>query len=201
MLLGNNPPQSLGLSDPGVLQRCKPLPYTPLPPDKIDPGFRYAFSPRDKREEAAREAQRRRQALIATLVQAAVTYQPGNPPLPPHEVTAIIQSWEDDELGDIGRWLIDSLTPEPEASVVIDHVWEQMVETFGQDKEGKVQGWIRSTLAKRIKTMLPTLPPATRHRATGRKREWEGWRFAPVVDYDESDYNETAKTDTSPMFS
>lgn len=200
LLFGNNPPQQLGLSDPAVLQRCRALPYLPVPPDSKDADLIEAWDSVSKSPAELAEATLRRQAMVTRLVQRAVAFPRGRPPTPPPAVAAIIESWEDDELGEVGRWIIDSLTADPDGYVVIDHIWEQMVETFGQDKDNKVQGWVRSTLAKRIKSLLPELPAASRHRINGMKRGWPGWRFAPVVDYDESDYDETEVVDNSPLF-
>ena len=198
LLLGNQPPQNLGLSDPAVLQRCKPLPYDAVPANSIDLHLRYAWSPHDKSQKEQAEARRRRQALVARLVREAVQNPPGEPPPQPGLVREIISSWEDDELGDVGRWIIDSLTPDANGRVVIDHIWEEMVERFGQDKNGKVQGWVRSTLAKRIKSMLPELPPATRSREDGRKRSWAGWSFSPPSD---DDWYAEVEKDGQAMFS
>ena len=177
LLLGNQPPQHLGLTDPGVAQRCKPLPFLPIETDTTDLHLRYAWSPHDKAPREASEAVTRRQALVAELVRAAVTYPAGDPPAQPTEVLEIIESWEDDELGEVGRWLIDGFEADDQSYVVIDELWDKMVTKFKADKDGKVQGWQRSTFAKRIKSILPDLPPATRYRQYGRKRGWAGWRF------------------------
>lgn len=200
LLFGNSVPQQLGLSDPAVLQRMRPLPYLPIPKEDRDPKLMDAFHKRNKTPEEALEATSRRQALVARLVQRAVTYQRGNPPSTPPEVAELVASWEDDEIGEVGRWLVDSFVPEPGGYIVVDDLWNRLAEEFGEETDGRIQGWQRSTFTRRIKAMIPELPPATRLRSNGRKRGWAGWTFRPPGDdIDDIEY-EQAEREGQEMF-
>lgn len=187
MLLGNSAPQRLGITDPAVGNRCKPLPFKPVPEDQLDPSIRQAWAPYDKDAKGAQDAKLRRQALVAMLVTKAVQYPPGHPPPMPNEAQTLINEWQDDELGEVGRWLVDGLVKAEGHQVVIGGLWEEVEKKFGADKEGRVHGWHRAGFARRLKRIKPELPSASRDRHHGRQRYWEGWKFLFSADDDVMD--------------
>ena len=98
-LLGNKPPQGLGLTDPAMLERIRAVPYSPIPEQERDPRLIEAFhgdSP---------AAQKRRQALTAKLVRIATILTPGNPPQPALEVLNAVDELREADPGPVGVWL------------------------------------------------------------------------------------------------
>ena len=169
-LLGNKPPQGLGLTDEAMLERVRAVPYPEVPEKERDPGLVEAF------HGASGDAQKRRQALAAKLVRLVAGLEPGVPPEAPLEVREANNALRDTDLGPVGCWLRDNVTVGDTGDVLASAALKTAIwDAFDVPEDAdRVEGLTWQKTVELLRE-LHGLGPAEKQSLPGGKRD-RGWR-------------------------
>lgn len=185
LFIGNERPKHIGLSDPGMLDRCRVMPFTAVPDDDKDGEYLHTWT------DTSPDGVRQRQAFVTFLVRLAAKMKVGAPPAQPESVLRELDDWAREEIGEAGLWLRHNLVEDDGGFVVIEDVWTAWKDAIGADNRGNVHNVSRQRFAAYTRGIVAGLPSAYRNRVYGElKYGWRGWRLLnaddePFVDYPE----------------
>ena len=177
ILIGNALPSARSgwLADPALQSRLAILDY-PRPP-ALDPGLRGAWRMHGGDDDV--EAQRRRQAIVAKLIRAAIRQTPGQPPPMPDAIGAMTRDRIDEAHGAAGAALRALVQPgERDDWLSSAALWRAVCRETGADPDAestRIEGLRRGQLTKLAQAMFDLGRPL--RRSAGRDRGWYGWRI------------------------
>ena len=173
-LMGNKPPEYLGLDDPALLERIRAVPYPAIEKSARNDRLFAAFESDDS------EAVKRRQALIARLVKETSLTKTGSPPAPPGAVKSEIDRLRDLELGEVGVWLRDHVHRADGCLLTTASLKQAISDALGaegEDAEWRVDGLSWQKLVAQLRRLHDMGPVGSVRPPGGEKeRGWNGWR-------------------------
>ena len=198
--LGNNPPESIGLHDPAVQKRLRPVKVQSHKVDgkDNDPKVRAAFY---ENSPAAQD-------LLRRMVEAAKKYPPGSPETDDEaKAPEYMRSWREKLTADnkplFVKWAEKALVPVNGLNVNANQIWTEWLtiqgwaSDFGKEVPKEWNDQKRSTLMRQLGEYMPQLGKQTSVKVNGvTVPGYKGFRLLRRDEYDwAEDNNDDAEDD------
>lgn len=124
-----------------------------------------------------------RRAVVARAMLALMVKAASENPTPPTDIPSVTDAGLvqfRDTIGAVGEWLLDNVVADPGGRLTSDELWAALTSALGKpDAEGKVDGWTRKELLRKLAPeVISGWPPkAERRGAGGRLTVYQGVRL------------------------